>query len=155
MSTSQQTPRRRQESLKQIEHMLAERDAMLRLLWKASGRESSLPHAPQPDLLKDFTSLLTDYLAAAHFGLYQRFAEGTERRQAVRRVAEQVYARIGTTTQAALDFVDRYAERGNAHLDPKLPDDLGKLADLLAERMRLEDQLIDVMLDRTAKAPSA
>ncbi len=144
---------RRPQTRQLIDHMLAERDAMLMLLWKVSGRDGALPQAPDHGVLDDFNALLVDYIAAGHFGLYQRLTEGTERRQPVLDVAGEIYPRISATTEAAVAFNDRYAERADAHLDPRLPDDLGKLAELLAERMVLEDQLIAALTGAGRQTP--
>ena len=143
---------RRPQTRQMIDHMLAERDAMLMLLWKVSGREGALPESPDHGVLDEFNALLVDYIAAGHFGLYQRLTEGTERRQPVLDVAGDIYPRIAATTEAAIAFNDRYAERSDAHLDPRLPDDLANLAELLAERMVLEDQLIAAMVGAERRA---
>lgn len=137
--------RRRTHTQRQIDALLAEREAMLLLLWKISGRGDALPHAPEPDTLAEFVAVLVDYLAAAHFGLYRRLAEGSERRAAVLATAAEVYDRISETTDEALAFNDRYGGRTDAHLDRRLPEDIARLAEIVAERIRLEDRLLEAM----------
>ncbi len=93
--------------------------------------------------LKRFCQALIDYAAAAHFQLYRYIADGKERRRAIRAVAEQVYPQIAASTDAILDFNDRYDV---AHLDDgrveKLADDLSRLGEILADRISLEDQVL-------------
>jgi len=142
------TPQRRQHTHQLIDHLLNERESMLMLLWKVSGRNGALPHAPEPQQLADFISVLVDYVAASHFGLYQRLSEGTERRRAVREVAAEVYDRILESTDQVLAFNERYGDRRDAHLDPRLAEDAVRLAEALAERVALEDRIIAALLDQ-------
>jgi regulator of sigma D len=147
-------PTRRAKTRELIDHMIAERESMLVLLWKVSGRDDALPHAPDAGLLKEFTNLLVDYMAAGHFGLYQRITDGTERRRRVLELGGDIYPRIAESTQLAVAFNDRYADRSGAHLDARLPDDIARLSEALADRIQLEDQLIEAMLAQR-NAPAA
>lgn len=94
-------------------------------------------------LLNTFCSSLIDYTAEAHFHLYQYFANNNERRGAVKNVAEQVYNRISDITQRIVDFNDRYANYTDMAPGAELEKDLSSLGELLADRIELEDQLID------------
>lgn len=139
-----QTHRRRYETRKLVEHMLREREEMLVLLWKVSGRDGDPIHKPDPDLVKRFLAILVDYIASAHFGLYQRLAEGTERRRAVVDKAAEVYPRIIETTDAVMAFNDKYGER--VRVDKELAAELSALAERLVDRIADEDQVIEAML---------
>ena len=129
-----------------IEAMLREREPMLVKLWKLSGRESEKPEPVSGDELTEFMAVLMDYIAAGHFGLYQRIADGSERREPVVELAKQLYPRIAQTTEAAVDFNDKYEGMESDFLGDSLPDDLVSLAEGLSERIDLEDQLIEAML---------
>ena len=129
-----------------IEAMLREREPMLVKLWKLSGRESEKPEPVSGDELTEFMAVLMDYIAAGHFGLYQRIADGSERREPVVELAKQLYQRIAQTTEAAVDFNDKYEGMESDFLGDSLPDDLVSLAEGLSERIDLEDQLIEAML---------
>jgi regulator of sigma D len=144
---------RRSQTRERVDHMLREREEMLVLLWKLSGRGGK--HDPEEEPLRRFLSILVDYIASAHFGLYQRLTEGTERRQAVIRAAAQLYPRIVQSTDAAVAFNDKYSKKRNAHKARGLKRDLSALAEVLAERIRLEDQIIEAMLGRPATAPAS
>ena len=69
-------------------------------------------------------------------------ADNKERRKAVVEVAEKVYPQIARTTDAFLDFNDRYDV---AHFQERvdgLAEDLSRLGELLADRIQWEDQVI-------------
>jgi len=101
---------------------------------------------PVHEALQDFTQMLVDYVAAGHFNLYHRIVTGRERRQAVAQAARQVYERIAKTTDAAMEFNDRYGGEWNFHLLDKLAEDLSMLGEQLATRVELEDRIITAML---------
>ncbi len=129
-----------------IQAMLQQREPMLVKLWKLSGLESDNPEPVTNEELTDFMAVLMDYIAAGHFGLYQRIGERSERRQPVVELAENLYPRIAETTETAVDFNDKYEGMEANYLAESLPDDLTKLAEELSERIDLEDQLIEAML---------
>lgn len=96
--------------------------------------------------LRSFCQSLIDYAASAHFQLYRYIADGKERRQAVRAIAEQIYPQIAASTDAILNFNDRYDV---SHLDgariEALADELSRLGEMLADRISLEDEVIQAM----------
>lgn len=98
------------------------------------------------DTLGRFLSVLVDYLAAGHFGLYQRLAEGTERRQPVVEVARESYPGIVTLTDGVMAFSERYEAAPPQLLNDHLAQDLSRLAENLTRRIELEDLLITAML---------
>jgi len=132
---------RRGQTREVIEHMLAERQEMLVLLCRVSGVE---PYHTPPDRIdfEEFRQVLTDYIASAHFGLYARVADGTERRRGVVEVALRNYPRIAEITSEVVDFTERYDLREDHPLPEDLPAALSRLGERLAERIELEDELI-------------
>jgi regulator of sigma D len=141
------TVERRGESSELIRHMLVERDQLLGLLLKTSdmSRESSskLDHS----LLDKFCQVLVDYIAAGHFGLYERIIDGTERRKGVAELAVHLYPLIDEATQIALVFNEKYAaDRANIDLQ-HLHKDLSTLGESLATRIEYEDELIQKLSD--------
>lgn len=137
---------RRDSSSHLIEGMLNERKQLLALLMRASTLAPERLATEDRELLEEFCQVLVDYIAAGHFGLYERIAGGLERRQSVAAIAERIYPRIEKITQQALEFTEKYT-RGKT--DGKLEDleqDLSRLGELLTARMELEDQLIARML---------
>jgi len=138
---------RRGQTREVIEHMLAERQEMLVLLCRVSGVE---PYHSPPDRadFEEFRQVLTDYIASAHFGLYARVADGTERRRSVLEVALRNYPRIAEITSEVVDFTERYDTREDEALPPGLPAALSVLGERLAERIELEDQLIAALANQ-------
>lgn len=100
------------------------------------------------EALQDFCESLVDYAASAHFQLYRYIAENRERRRAVRAVAERIYPRIAETTDAILEFNDRYDVARLEGRVESLSDDLSRLGELLADRIQLEDEIIAAMMER-------
>ena len=101
-------------------------------------------------LLQNFCNSLIDYTAEAHFHLYKHFADNSERRQSVKDVAEQIYSRITEITQTIVDFNDKYTQPTTS--PEALEQDLSKLGEILADRIELEDQLINAFSDSNSAA---
>jgi regulator of sigma D len=155
MKTKQENPRRRQESKQVIDRLLAERQRVLVLMCEVLGLKPFTADKPVKDLLGEFNSVLVDYIAAGHFGLYQRIVEGTERRQAVVATASKAYQRIAASTDAAVDFSDKYSGEWNFHFLDSLADDLSQLGEKLATRIEMEDRIINAMLGDGLAAEAA
>lgn len=133
---------RRKASSHLIENMLNERNRILSLLLQVSAMNKENPGQEDKDLLEEFCQLLVDYIAAGHFGLYGRIADGTERRKDVTDIASKIYPKIEVSTQQALEFTEKYnAESDNDSLRD-LSADLSILGESLATRIELEDRLI-------------
>ena len=130
------------------EKLVAERAEMLVLFCQAAGLE---PFHKQKDEivvrkhLQEFCQVLMDYIAAGHFGLYERIASGKERRQSVAKLAEELYPRIADTTDIAVAFNDKYDGGDDTKINPNLGKDLSRLGEELALRAELEDQLLNAM----------
>lgn len=138
--------RNRSESIEQ--HLTDERADMLVQFCRIAGVEPwEDPHSTEElrVMLQQFCEILVDYLAAGHFGLYQRFIDGEERREDIRTLAEKLYPQISETTQLALDFNDKYEDEAHKEFDQSFSDDLSKLGQALAIRIDLEDQLLSVV----------
>jgi len=144
MSSAESTERRNA-TRQQIEHMLAERQQLLGLLIQASNLKGDSLELQDKELLEEFCQVLTDYVAAGHFGLYERIAEGRERRQEVANISRNIYPRIEESTQQALEFSEKYSTRENSN-NTNLANDLSRLGELLVARIELEDQLISKIL---------
>jgi regulator of sigma D len=138
---------RRSASQELIQHMLTERNQLLSLLLQVSS-DSSKDNPDQLDTdLEEFIQVLVDYIAAGHFGLYERIAEGKERRKAVSDLAIEIYPRIEQTTQIALAFDEKYNPENENRELKNFPEDISMLGEELTTRIELEDQLIQMMLE--------
>jgi regulator of sigma D len=131
-----------------IEKLVSERTEMLTLFCRVAGLEpyeQGRHKNPPREVFQEFLQVLVDYLAAGHFSLYERIANGNERRRAVSDLAAQMYPRIAETTQAALDFNDRYDGKP-FEITPTFHEHLSQLGELLASRIEIEDKIIDQIL---------
>ena len=111
-SEAQEQSERRNGTRTLIDKMLGERQRMLVLFERVAGVEPYADEMLDDELLQEFSQILVDYIASGHFGLYERIAEGTERRRGIVNLAEKLYPRIANTTQAAMEFNDVY-EKSN------------------------------------------
>lgn len=132
-----------------ITKLLEERKQLLVLYEQIAGvgpyADDTLPSA---EMVSEFSQLLVDYIAAGHFGLYERIGEGQERRQRVVAVASEVYGQLVDTTDAAVAFNDTYERSGKQGLTGELAAQIPQLGELLATRIELEDKIIAEMLAR-------
>ncbi len=152
MSTVKQAPskeapaERRGRSRELVTKLVTERTQVLVLFCRLAGIESySSENKPVRDLLEDFCQILVDYIAAGHFALYERIVERTERRRDIVQLAEDLYPRIALTTDAALDFNDKYDSENERQALEDLPSELSKLGEQIATRIELEDKLLAAM----------
>ena len=146
-SSTTKTAERRTGSQELVKKLVAERTEMLSLYCQLAGLEpygngkgARGKHAQE--LLQKFCQVLVDYIAAGHFSLYERIVNGTERRQQIASLAEKLYPRIATTTEAALDFNDRYDCGDHCEIGLSFSDELSRLGEELAARIEIEDKLI-------------
>ena len=137
---------RRKVSNHLVENMLDERNRILSLLLQVSAINMDKPGQEDRELLEEFCQLLVDYIAAGHFGLYGRIAEGTERRMDITDVAKKIYPKIEFSTQQALEFTEKYNNEGINNSLENLSVDLSILGESLATRIELEDRLISRIL---------
>ena len=138
---------RRSGSQELIQHMLKERNQLLSLLLQVSSEDSGDDKVQTTSNLEEFIQVLVDYIAAGHFGLYERISEGKERRKAVSDLAVEIYPRIEQTTEIALSFDEKYNPENNGANLNHLQKDLSRLGEELATRIELEDQLIQLIIE--------
>jgi regulator of sigma D len=136
---------RRTSNQEVIQKLLAERTEMLALYCQIAGLDPFGKNSRGKytlEMLQKFCQVLVDYIAAGHFSLYERVVNGTERRQKIAGLAEQLYPRIADTTDAALDFNDKYDCGDHCQIAASFDDDLSRLGEELATRIELEDKLL-------------
>jgi len=143
LSGSEHALERRTQSHNLIQDLISTRTEMLALYTRLAAKKPFTDDAVA-GLLQEFCEILVDYTASAHFRLYRFLDERTERRRAVLETAKGVYPRIVQTTQAIVDFNDRYETVEN-FTPAELERDLSWLGERLAERIELEDQLVEVL----------
>ena len=144
LSGSENAPERRSQSHTLIHDLISTRTEMLALYTRLASKKPFTDDDSVGGLLQVFCEVLVDYTANAHFRLYRFLDEKTERRRAVLDTARGIYPRIVQTTQAIVDFNDRYETLAN-FAPAELERDLSWLGERLAERIELEDQLVEVL----------
>lgn len=153
-TVDQSTQERRAGTQKMLAKLQAERTEMLVLFCRVAGLQISPDDKGDTKkgdnksvqmLLQEFCQILVDYIATAHFSVYERVAGGTERRRTVADLADKLYPNIAETTQIALDFNDKYDCEDHCSNLHHLQNDLSKLGEVLAQRIELEDQIIKLM----------
>jgi len=136
-------PERRVRSVNLVNKIVEARTEMLALYSELASKRP-FKGETAPALLQQFCQSLVDYTAHAHFQLYRHFAERRERRASVSEVADQIYPRILSITQAILDFNEKYDCEDHCEGLSALDEDLSHLGEQLADRIELEDRLISV-----------
>ncbi|CAI8945525.1 sigma D regulator [Methylocaldum szegediense] len=137
---------RRQNTNRMIKELLEERRQVWALYCAIAGMKPFTGEQPLRPKIQEFCQLLIDYISLGHFGIYQRIIDGAERRRKVLEVAESIYPRIAETTDAAVNFNDKYETLAEDELKTHLENDLSKLGEELATRIELEDRLISSMI---------
>lgn len=135
---------RRVRSVSQINKIVDTRNEMLSIFSELAAKRPFVTDSAVPTLLQQFCQALVDYTAHAHFQLYRHFAENRERRVSVSKVADKIYPKILTITQAILDFNEKYDCEDHCEGLSNLDEDLSVLGEQLADRIELEDKLIAV-----------
>lgn len=98
---------------------------------------------PSYEQVVDFCDALVDYISRGHFDLYPKIVELIENASGRSlSIAHRVMPRIDKTTEALLQFADRYAEDLDSVKMKTLRSDLSKAGQLLEQRFRNEDRLI-------------
>jgi len=98
------------------------------------------------EVLEDFCESMVDYSAKAHFNLYNYLENNKERRQSVLKIADSIYPELVDNTQKILDFHDKYNSDVSAMECDKLETCLNSVGELLADRINLEDDVINALL---------
>lgn len=138
---------RRAESQFQIKRLVDERTEMLAFYSKLAATRPLTNDSDVPEIIESFCQCLIDYTADSHFRLYKYIDEKTERRRAILQLAETIYPQILETTDAILDFNDKYDSEGGFEVTESIEEDLSKLGVALANRIELEDKLINILVN--------
>ncbi|MEK7222847.1 MAG: Rsd/AlgQ family anti-sigma factor [Pseudomonadota bacterium] len=146
------TAERRAVTQETVQKLITERTEMLALYCQMAGLEpyknsKNSRTKPAQEMLQKFCQVLVDYIAAGHFSLYERIVNGNERRQQVSTLAEKLYPQIASSTEAALDFNDKYDCGDHCEISLSFADDLSRLGEKLASRIELEDTMIKHLIE--------
>jgi len=144
---TQNYTKRRAKTLSMIEELLKERQHMWSLYCQFALKDENSDEQPVEPEVRSFCQVLIEYISIGHFGIYQRIAEGNERRQRVLEVAREVYPKLVEFTDHAVAFNDKYEHLREEAMKRELTTDLSALGESLANRIELEDQLIQSLME--------
>jgi len=128
-----------------IDRWLQERQDMLVQYCELSGTNSFDETDPRKcGEVRYLCQTMMDYISAGHFEVYgQLMREGQEFDDTVAlQEADRLIKQVEITTDAVLDFNDKYQETDDLHT---LANDLSRIGELLATRFEAEDRMIAVL----------
>ena len=139
---------RRKRQTQTINNLLQERQQVLVSMCELAELETGeVPPDTVIHNLRSFNQRLVDYTALGHFEIYERIIDGKERRGNIKRVADRVYPLISGTTQAIVDFNDKYDGVDEPESLADLYTDLSSIGEAMAERIESEDMLLREISD--------
>ena len=96
------------------------------------------------DQVRELCQLMMDYVSAGHFEIYEQLVrEGKEFNDTDGlAAADELYSQVEPTTDAVLDFNDKYQETDDLG---SLMQDLSTIGEMLATRFEAEDRMIEVL----------
>lgn len=138
--------------LEAVDRWLASRKDLLVLYCKLGLVPSKKAALPQAELVAELCNSLVDYVSAGHFEIYEQLLAEAEQAAPERKaLAKKLYPRIAQTTDALLQFSDRYSD-ADAMLTADFDSDLATMGEALELRLELEDALIQALLSEPAVA---
>lgn len=145
MGTVEASQERRVESHSHLHTLLETRKESLSLFNQLAEMRPFSPDRESQLLLQEFCEAIVDYTASAHFQLYRFIDDGTERRSDISKLADKVYPQIADMTKVILAFNEKYDDSDHSNDLAELAGDLSQLGEVLADRILLEDQLINLL----------
>lgn len=130
---------------KLIDRWLAERKQLVQQYTEL--RQAAESNQTTQTALESFCDIVVDYVSAGHFEVYEQLIREAEdfQDQGGLALARQLYPRIETITQSAVEFNDHYGRAGSDGDRALMQERLLHLGALLHERFELEDCLIEVL----------
>ncbi|MCE2594663.1 sigma D regulator [Motilimonas cestriensis] len=102
--------------------------------------QHSLPSLEQ---IQAFCQSLVDYMSTGHFEVYDQVVSECESHgEQSAKLAQDIYPRISDTTDSALEFNDKYADKIDDEAAEDFDHDLSQLGQIMEQRFELEDQLL-------------
>ncbi len=139
-------PDRRQHNQHLVTELQQERQQVWSLYCEVAELKPFSCSSETQSILTQFSQLLIDYVSLGHFGIYQHLLSGTERRELVLTAAKNIYPEFSKTTEAVINFNDKYDDHKPVLNTDDLETDLSELGENLAKRIELEDKLCLLVL---------
>jgi len=132
-----------------LDNWLDERQKLVILYCKLAGLppyQEEKHGLPDQALITEFCQLLLDYASTGHFEIYEQIIEKSKLSgEENLKIAQELYSRITTTTDTALNFNDTYAENASDKTLINFDRDLSELGQVMESRFEREDQLLEVV----------
>jgi regulator of sigma D len=129
-----------------VDRWLEERTELLVRLKNIVSPSKTLPSNED---LQAFCQVLMDYLSAGHFEVYGEIVRQCEKNGPESlTIAEQLYPQITDTTDVCVSFNDKFTDSDHDEFWQDFDKHLSKLAEVLAERIELEDKLIQQLHEK-------
>ncbi|MFS1437159.1 sigma D regulator [Shewanella sp. 10N.286.48.A6] len=142
-------------SNKLVDQWLQHRRALLIQYFKIAGLAPySVPakSLPELDTVKQFCAQLVDYVSEGHFEVYDQLVNECEKSgEQSKARAQLLLPQISESTDAALDFNDKYTEADSDSMLLELDSDLSNLAQEMEARFALEDELLEQLHQHHSK----
>lgn len=142
---------RRTRTKREIKQLIAERNTVLSQYYNLTNHidDYELNDIDSlKELLQEFCQDMVDYIATGHFEIYRRIENGSERRNEIIELAEEIFNEIINTTKAAINFNDQYdfSAKHKHDILQNFTNQLSELGQSLATRIELEDRFINTLL---------
>lgn len=136
-------------TLSVIDNWLEERQNLVVLYCELAGLppyQQKTRSLPSQQKITHFCQILLDYASKGHFEVYEQIIlqcklDGKSNLK----IAQELYSRITTSTDIALDFNDKYAESDNEQNLLDFDKNLSELGQAMESRFEREDQLLAVV----------
>ena len=127
-----------------IDNWLKERQEVLVTLYNLSDIAHDDASQSRGTILQILCQDVVDYVSAGHFEVFKELIKEAEAfdDQAALEEGQKGLEYIGKTTELILDFNDKYQEVDDLEA---ISEDLSNLAECLADRIEVEDKIIQVM----------
>ncbi|MDN3652821.1 sigma D regulator [Thalassotalea ponticola] len=139
-----------------IDNWLGERQQVLINYCQLAGippYEKDKHSLPSQNEIQSFCQLLMDYLSAGHFEVYDQIVSQCEERGPESlALARKLYPQISASTDAALNFNDKYADIEAVDAVEGFDAELSSLGQMLEQRFELEDRLIETLYVKHTEA---
>ncbi|NTS78598.1 sigma D regulator [Catenovulum sp. SM1970] len=144
---------------KVIDSWLEERQEWLVRYCQLAGLppfEKNSSAIPAQTEVQAFCQVMMDYLSAGHFEVYDQVVSKCEvNGGASLELAQKLTPKISASTDTALNFNDKYAEKVNEEDCANFDQDLSNLGQAMEERFEFEDELIHTLFHKHSAVETA
>ncbi|MBY6187767.1 sigma D regulator [Marinobacter hydrocarbonoclasticus] len=139
-----------------IDHWLESRRQLLIHYCQLAGLppyEGNKGELPEEAHIQQFCNLLVDYVSEGHFEVYDQVVSACEKNgEQSKTLAQTLFPKIAGSTDAALDFNDKYTNGVSDDIMMELDQDLSHLGQKMEERFGFEDRLLEALFQRHSEA---